>query len=109
MPDCTARLTQGPEEPRHRATRIGTRSMGEALTGPYGERDSVPGGYLVRAPVHVFTYLCLRDGVPVTCAAAKVAAYGWPPQHAGGVDAGGIADRDVMFGARRVSRALRPP
>ncbi|EFL33985.1 pyridoxamine 5'-phosphate oxidase [Streptomyces viridochromogenes DSM 40736] len=52
MLDCTARLTQDPDELRPWATRIGARYMGEARAERYGARNSVPGEYLVRATVH---------------------------------------------------------
>ncbi|MER7566251.1 PPOX class F420-dependent oxidoreductase [Streptomyces sp. NPDC097941] len=51
MFDCTARLTESPEELRYWATRIGARYMGQALADQYGARNSVSGEYLVRATV----------------------------------------------------------
>ncbi len=57
MLDCTARFTQDPAELRTWATRIGGRYMGGELAERYGERNSVPGEYLVRATVdHVIAY-----------------------------------------------------
>ncbi|MFF5502743.1 PPOX class F420-dependent oxidoreductase [Streptomyces roseolus] len=55
--ECTARFTEDPAELREWATRIGGRYMGGELAQRYGERNSVPGEYLVRANVdHVIAY-----------------------------------------------------
>ncbi|MFD7610673.1 PPOX class F420-dependent oxidoreductase [Streptomyces sp. NPDC059828] len=51
MFECTARLTDEPGELARWAARIGARYMGEARGREYGERNAVPGEYLVRARV----------------------------------------------------------
>ncbi|MFD5428620.1 PPOX class F420-dependent oxidoreductase [Streptomyces sp. NPDC127084] len=51
MLECTARLTDDPGDLALWAARIGARYMGEARGREYGERNSVPGEYLVRARV----------------------------------------------------------
>ncbi|MGW7417881.1 PPOX class F420-dependent oxidoreductase [Streptomyces sp. NPDC054863] len=51
MLECTAEFTEDPDELRTWATRIGSRYMGPASGAAYGERNSVPGEYLVRARV----------------------------------------------------------
>ncbi|WP_030056121.1 MULTISPECIES: PPOX class F420-dependent oxidoreductase [Streptomyces] len=51
MLECTAAFTDDGEELRTWATRIGARYMGAERAAEYGERNSVPGEYLVRAVV----------------------------------------------------------
>ncbi|MFI0980608.1 PPOX class F420-dependent oxidoreductase [Streptomyces sp. NPDC021093] len=51
MLECTAEFTEDPVELRTWATRIGSRYMGPENGAAYGERNSVPGEYLVRARV----------------------------------------------------------
>ncbi|WP_406138706.1 PPOX class F420-dependent oxidoreductase [Streptomyces sp. NBC_01089] len=57
MLECTARLDQDDPGLRTWATRIGARYMGDELADAYGERNSVPGEYLVRATIdHVIAF-----------------------------------------------------
>ncbi|MEV5242772.1 PPOX class F420-dependent oxidoreductase [Streptomyces cinnamoneus] len=49
--ECTAGFTDDPDALRTWATRIGGRYMGHERAAAYGERNSVPGEYLVRATV----------------------------------------------------------
>ncbi|MFJ4184306.1 PPOX class F420-dependent oxidoreductase [Kitasatospora sp. NPDC089509] len=51
MLECTAAFTDDAQELRTWATRIGARYMGAERAAEYGERNSVPGEYLVRAVV----------------------------------------------------------
>ncbi|MEU8888518.1 PPOX class F420-dependent oxidoreductase [Streptomyces sp. NPDC048442] len=51
MLECAAEFTEDPDELRTWATRIGSRYMGSSSGAAYGERNSVPGEYLVRARV----------------------------------------------------------
>lgn len=51
MMECTAEFTDDPDELRTWAARIGARYMGPENAAAYGERNSVPGEYLVRARV----------------------------------------------------------
>ncbi|NEB95020.1 PPOX class F420-dependent oxidoreductase [Streptomyces bauhiniae] len=61
MLECTARLAQDdPAQLREWATRIGGRYMGDELAQRYGERNSVPGEYLVRASID---HVIARQGI----------------------------------------------
>ncbi|WP_432097352.1 PPOX class F420-dependent oxidoreductase [Streptomyces sp. bgisy100] len=51
MLECTAEFTDDPDEMRTWATRIGGRYMGQENATAYGERNSVPGEWLVRARI----------------------------------------------------------
>ncbi|MFI9511334.1 PPOX class F420-dependent oxidoreductase [Nocardia sp. NPDC052566] len=59
MLECTAEFTDDPAQLREWATRIGGRYMGSDAARAYGERNSVPGEYLVRATVE--RVIALRD------------------------------------------------
>lgn len=51
MLECTAEFTDDPAQLLSWATRIGGRYMGAERARAYGERNSVPGEYLVRATI----------------------------------------------------------
>ncbi|GAA5076673.1 PPOX class F420-dependent oxidoreductase [Nocardia iowensis] len=52
MLECVADFTDDPDLLRDWATRIGGRYMGADRAESYGKRNSTPGEYLVRAPIH---------------------------------------------------------
>jgi PPOX class probable F420-dependent enzyme len=49
--ECTAELTEEPDALKHWAIKIATRYMGAQRGKEFGERNAVPGEYLVRARV----------------------------------------------------------
>lgn len=51
MLECTATFTEDPADLRRWATRIGARYMGADRADRYGQRNSVPGEYLIRATI----------------------------------------------------------
>ncbi|WP_443070564.1 PPOX class F420-dependent oxidoreductase [Streptomyces sp. NHF165] len=51
MLECTAGFTDDPDTVRFWATRIAERYMGPDRAAEYGERNAVPGEYLVRATI----------------------------------------------------------
>lgn len=57
MLECTAELVEDADELRTWTTRIGTRYMGPEQGESYGQRNAVPGEFLVRADIDRVTAL----------------------------------------------------
>jgi PPOX class probable F420-dependent enzyme len=55
MLECVAEFTDDPAAMRDWATRLGARYMGAGQADAYGERNSAPGEYLVRARIERVT------------------------------------------------------